>query len=72
MLLITFPRESKVHMVIAVLLDSWLTVTVTGDDWLGANVASPEYCATTESVPPGSRFVEKVTVPLLSAKGGPS
>ena len=68
----TFPVASKVHIVIAVLLDSWLTVTVTGSDWLGPNVASPEYCATTESVPPGKRFVENVTDPLLNAKGGPS
>ena len=51
-------------MLTAVSLASGLTVTVTAGDWLGANVPSPEYWATTESVPPGNKFVEMVTVPL--------
>src|SRR5208282_5822182 len=61
-----------------VTLDSLLTVTSTGADWPGANVASPEYCATTGygcgifapfRGEPGNSRVVNVTVPPLNVNG---
>src|SRR5208337_4713126 len=46
------------------------TVTATGWDVPGANCPSPAYCATTESLPPGSKFVVMVAVPPLSTNVG--